>query len=517
LADEMDEMGGHDARPPKPPDLRRDRAEARSFLRRAFETLPWLPVIGFGGVVAYVGWLSMPWPLIHDAPIMHYIAWRISEGAVPYRDLFDMNFPGVYLLHLLALKTFGAGDAGWRVFDLLWLGLASSLIVALARPWGRLAAVGGALFFAAYHLGGGAWQAGQRDFLLCPFLLTGALDVVLWRERGRGWMLGLAGLAIGAGVTIKPHAMLFGLALIPLVLVAAPRGRRGLASATLIGGVLVVPFAVVWWLAAIGGLEAWREIVSGYLVPFYSRLGRSASWTVYRWALWPAIAGVFALSIGHALASRRLSFRHAVVLIGLGYGLVHYVAQGKGWEYHLEPLAAFAAVLLCSEVAAVLRSRPIVIGAPLIAGLAILAVLLGRTGTLNAEANWIWDKERQVRLLTEDLGGRLRPGDLVQVLDTTDGGVHALLRLGVVEPTRFLYDFHFFHDTDQPVIRALRAELMAGLDLSPPRFVVLFRRGWPSGSERRIDDFPELARRLRGDYVTILRPAYVLYAKRDGS
>ena len=105
----------------------------------------------------------------------------------------------------------------------------------------------------------------------------------------------------------------------------------------------------------------------------------------------------------------------------------------------------------------------------------------------------------------------------MQVLDTTDGGVHALLRLSVVEPTRFLYDFHFFHDTGQPVIRGLRAELMAGLDLSPPRFIVLFRRGWPSGGEERIADFPELARRLKDGYVPILRPAYILYAKRDGT
>ena len=478
----------------------------------------WALVAGLAGVVVYVGWLSLPWPLIHDAPIMHYIAWRISQGAVPYRDLFDMNFPGVYVLHLFVLRTLGASDEAWRLFDVLWLGLASFLVAALARPWGRLAAVGGALFFAAYHLGGGAWQAGQRDFLLCPFLLTGALGVVLWRERGAGWALWLAGLAVGAAVTIKPHAMLFavGLALLVLVTprVGAPRWR---APAMFMGGVLLAPLGVVWWLAAIGGLEAWREIVFGYLLPLYSRLGRSASWIVYRWSLWPAIASTLALSIGHLLVSRRLTFRHAVALVGLGYGLLHYVGQGKGWEYHLYPLAAFAATLLFSEVAAVLRARPLALGVPLIASLAILDVLLGHTGTANAEGNWIWDKERQVRLLTEDLGPRLREGDRVQVLDTTDGGVHALLRLSVVEPTRFLYDFHFFHDTGQPVIRALRAELMTGLDLSPPRFIVLFRRGWPSDNERRIADFPELAHRLREDYVTIMRPAYILYAKRDGS
>ena len=478
----------------------------------------WAVVAGLAGVVLYVGWLSLPWPLIHDAPIMHYVAWRIGQGAVPYRDLFDMNFPGVYLLHLVVLKTLGAGDGAWRLFDLLWLALASLVIAALAAPWGRLASVGGALFFAAYHLGGGAWQAGQRDFLLCPFLLAGALAVARWHERREHRAVLCGGLALGAGLTIKPHAAVFALALTVLVLATRPAGRsRWSAPAMFTGGLLVVPLAVVSWLAVIGGLGAWREIVFDYLLPLYSRLGGPDSWTVYRWSLWPAIALALALSIGHALAWRRLTFRHAVVLIGLGYGLLHYVGQGKGWEYHLYPLAAFAAVLLFSEVAAVLAARRVLVGVPLIAGLAVLVALLGHTGAVTAKANWIWDKERTVRGLTYDLEGLLRSGDVVQVLDTTDGGVHALLRLGLVQPTRFLYDFHFFHDTDRPIIRALRAEFVAGLDLSAPRFVVLFRRGWPSGGEARIKGFPELARLLAERYIAVPRPDYVLYAKRDGS
>ena len=164
----------------------------------------WVVVAGLVVVVGYVGWLSLRWPLIHDAPIMHYIAWRIGDGAVPYRDLFDMNFPGVYLLHLAVLRTLGAGDIAWRVFDQAWLTLTSLTIAALAAPWGRLAAVGGALFFAAYHLGGGAWQVGQRDFLLCPFLLLAALGVVRWGER-RDWItLVLGGLVLGTGATINP-------------------------------------------------------------------------------------------------------------------------------------------------------------------------------------------------------------------------------------------------------------------------------------------------------------------------
>src|SRR5262245_7795491 len=78
-------------------------------------------VAAYAAVAAWLLVGSLRWPLIHDAPIMHYIAWRIGNGAVPYRDLFDMNFPGTYLIHLAALRVFGAGDPGWRAFDLAWL------------------------------------------------------------------------------------------------------------------------------------------------------------------------------------------------------------------------------------------------------------------------------------------------------------------------------------------------------------------------------------------------------------
>src|SRR5215467_9359935 len=128
-------------------------------------------LLALAGLAARLLWLSRHWPLVHDAPIMHYLAWRITEGAVPYRDFFDMNFPGVYLLHLGVLRTLGPGDAAWRVFDLGWLAVTAVSIVALARPWGVVASAGGALFFAVYHLASGPWQTGQRDFLLCPFLL----------------------------------------------------------------------------------------------------------------------------------------------------------------------------------------------------------------------------------------------------------------------------------------------------------------------------------------------------------
>src|SRR5207237_3735128 len=150
---------------------------------------------------------------------------------------------------------------------------------AFAAPWGRLASSAGALVFATYHLAGGAWQSGQRDFVLCAFLLLSALGVVRGLEHGRWASLGWSGAALGAGITVKPHAALFAGALAAVVAVAVARACGLLtacgATAVFLAAAAVAPLAVLAWLAAAGGLSAWYEIVTGYLVPLYSRLGRT--------------------------------------------------------------------------------------------------------------------------------------------------------------------------------------------------------------------------------------------------
>jgi hypothetical protein len=108
----------------------------------------------------------------------------------------------------------------------------------------------------------------------------------------------------------------------------------------------------------------------------------------------------------------------------------------------------------------------------------------------------------------------LAPGDKVQVFDTTAGGVHALLRLGVRQPTRFLYDFPFFHDVDHPTIRALRAELVRDLEARPPALIVLFEQGWPAGGYERFAGFPGLAERLVGYDLVQAGPGYRIHAQR---
>src|SRR5438874_7812525 len=211
-----------------------------------------LLLAGFGGFAMLLAWRSLPWPLIHDVALMHYVAWRIGEGAIPYRDLFDMNQPGTYLIHLAVLRALGGGDLAWRLLDLGWLAAIAGAIAVFAAPWGALASAAGALLFATYHLAGGTWQAGQRDFLLCLFLIVGALGVVRWLERGRLVSLVWSGAALGAGISVKPHAALFAGALAAVVAIAAApacgAATAGAASAVFVGALAVAPLPVLGWL-----------------------------------------------------------------------------------------------------------------------------------------------------------------------------------------------------------------------------------------------------------------------------
>ena len=478
-------------------------------------------VAGFGLLVVILFVLSLPWPLIQDAPVMHYIAWRIGEGDVPYRDLYDINQPGVYVLHLALLRTLGAGDGAWRAFDLAWLAATAGTAALLAARWGAVAAAGAALAFAAYHLAGGAWQAGQRDFLLCAFLLAGALGVARWLERQAGaWGLAGAGLALGAALGLKPYAVLFAGALGLVVLVAAARRCDAAGALRSIGayvaGTVAVPAALVIWLALAGGLRAWADVVFGYALPVYGHLGRSAPWLGHRWLGWIPLGVAAVGGLVAAVATRRADTRHFVAAVGIVYGLAHYVGQAKGSEYHLYPLAAFVCVLAFSALTPAPTAPRAWLGVGLAVTLAVALVLLTAKGLEASDAPWIWDKERRVRVLVDDLGRGLAPGDTVQVLDIADGGLHALLRLHVRQPTRFLYDVFFFHEPERPVVRAMRAEFIAALEARPPRFIVLMR-GWPSGDYDRIRAFPALAELLARRYdVVVTREGHRLYAKRAG-
>lgn len=465
-------------------------------------------------LVLLLAWRSLPWPLIHDAPLMHYVAARMAAGDVPYRDLFDMNLPGTYALHGLLVSLAGPGDGAWRAFDLAWLGLTVSAFYIYGRSLGVVGALFGAALFAAYHLAAGPVEAGQRDYLIILPLLVAAHLLVSHLEGGEGArrLVG-AGILLGGAVLLKPTPLL--LAGLWGLWAAGVAFKRGESPAQVLGWIMVggvLPLVAAGaWLVHVGAFAAFGEVFGSYVLPLYSKVGRSG----LRGFLSPRHLMYLGLLVGLAVGAAGLAHRagglgvrRVALLVGMGYGLVHYAAQGKGWGYHLMPMAAFACALVGAGV------RPASEGGRWSRHLLWAAgtLLLVATGAKGLRGGGIGPEVARrtlgVRALEQELGPCLVGGGTVQVLETAQGGIHALLRLGARQPTRFIYDFVFLHDVDAPYIQGLRAELIAGLEAHPPACVVLSERGWPSGGYERYAGFPAL--------MAFIERGYALRADLDG-
>jgi len=490
-------------------------------------------LVASAGLALYLVWRSLSWPLIHDAPLMHYVAWLITQGAVPYRDVFDMNLPGVYLVHVAVIKTLGEGSVAWRLFDLGWLAATAAALWGFCRRMGDdWSGLGAALLFILYHLAGGAWRAGQRDFLLALLLVLAAWGVARSWETGETLVpLAWGGLAAGAGIMIKPHVAAFWLACAPIVILGASRARRSAVAAVAVwtGAGLAVPVLVLGWLAMRGGLGAFADITTGYVLPLYSRVGGEPIWQVmrwhaYGWQIWICLVALALLGAAQRIPAP-YGIRRALAVLGAVYGGWHFTSQGKGWEYHLYPLAVFLCVLGSMALAPASRATAsrwnVAPGLSRAASLAVLVVVvafLGLKGADAADAPWIAAKERRVSALVRDLEPLVGPGGTVQVMDVTEGGIHALLRLHLREPTRFLYDFHFFHDEGDPRIQALRAEFSRGLETRPPVAVVIFRDTWRRAGYARLEALPAVTRLLQTDYrLAVEGDGYRIYAQRSRS
>jgi hypothetical protein len=270
-------------------------------------------------------------------------------------------------------------------------------------------------------------------------------------------------------------------------------------------------------------------VLTGYVLPLYSQVGRVPMWQAFGWyrlgwASWALMGGLALLALVPP-APAGSEARRALAIVGAGYGWLHFHLQGKGWEYQLYPLALFVCALapfaLRGIAADPRHRRPFVVAGTRAVALALLTAaiaVLGVKGVEALEAPWIAAKTRLVARLTGDLARVAPAGAPVQVMDVTEGGVHALLNLGRRQPTRFIYDFHFFHHEADPRIRALREEFVAGIAAGRPAAVVVLKDTWNRAGYERLRSWPELAGLLDAGYaLAVDGDGYRIYAKRAGS
>jgi len=488
--------------------------------------------LGSIAVIAATVWVSLRWRVVtHDAVLMHYVAWGMLHGLVPYRDMFEINYPGTYVVHWGILALPGNMDLNWRLFD---LGMLASIIGAmklLLRGRGNWAFIFAGISFALWYLGKGSWFVGERDTMVGALELMALVPLIraLEQPQPRLWPVLLSGALFGLACMIKPTVActLFFVAAYALYAVRSSGIAPGRCFALLAAGAagVVIPgIATAAWLWSIGGLQAFIDLQIHYVLPVYSRYGGSTmpivalGRIVYEPVVLFLVVVGAVVGVGSLLSDRRPPVSVGLLTMALIGGLVHLAVQRKGFVYHMVPAVAAGTVLSFWHFQRLALSRRMWNSSLAIGVLCWLMITASR-----GCANQIMKQRRgtppgAVAGIIETLRPRLRPGDTLQPLDTNWGAAEVLLRLGLRMPTRQIYDFPLLDYATVPFIQQLRQEFMQDFESHPPRFVLVSKTTWAAYDFNRLQKFPALTRYLQQHY-TILKSddEYRLYERKSAS
>jgi hypothetical protein len=432
-----------------------------------------LPVLA---ATAWLLWRSLDWPLVGDAAIFHFIANQFLMGAVPYRDIVDINMPLIYGIHAAIILIGGMSDIAWRAFDLGASAIMCAVILMLVRPVGLAAAILAALVMLATHLSLGAYAAGQRDFLVAILAVAAAWTSALATEdpERRRVYVGAVGAVTMIAATMKPTALL--LVFLPALTIVRLQWRDVAWIAT---GAACVGFLVFGTLWALGGLGAFIAMLSD-LLPRYASLDSPTITTMLRTCLWLAPMAGLAIPAVLSIASPKPARVRAMMGV-TAFGLIHLLVQRKGYFYHVYPLGAGLACWGSWSLAALPARRALV----------CLILIVSTFGWFVVQASSRVEKHPELRAasaMQAALESRLPPGARVQVLDSDRGALLAMARAGMRQATAHIQWFSLVLAEDR-----VRTEFLAALEADPPAAVLLTNDFWPRrpGFES-MDDWREL-------------------------
>ena len=471
-------------------------------------------------VVSFVAY-TWRWPLVGDAPLMHYVVFLIDHGQVPYRDIVDINMPGTYVIQGMVIHLFGGGSLAWRLFDFALIGVAALAMVAIALPYDWFAGGFAAATFMLIHGRDGLIQLGQRDLMSTVLLLLGyaVLFHALRAEQQnqhRVWGVMLFGLCAGFSSTVKPTALLLGPALLILAAIALKRRKRPFLLPLTCGAIcLVLPWVgALAFLAHDHGLHAFLKIVFG-LIPDHAGLRRRSAGYLLLHAISSVILPLVLLWL--PLAYFRKSWRTwegAALLTGIAFGLLSFYLQGKGYPYHRYLSEALLLLLAGIDFTATLRTKDRwrTVTHPLaLAGLAYGVLVIGLGSMLHA-IHLDWRNQEFDTMLQADLnqlgGEQLSTG--IQCLDMAAGCLNTLYRMKLVQTTGFLYDCYLLTPGGGHTAEEYRREFWREINTKPPKvFVVTSHQCGLTPMNYRYD-----ALRQWPAFDAFLAAHYVVYADR---
>lgn len=446
-------------------------------------------------------WLASANRLGSDPTLMLYLGWIVDQGAVPYRDLFDVHPPGAFFTYLAVGRLTNYSDVNGQAFGLAWLAANTVALGLLLRRFGIAVAIIGAcaaaIAIVPFTL--------QRAVFLLP-VLTATLWLLAARQPRRFEAV-LIGAGFGLAVTIRPQ---LGIGLVPIAVFLwrhrTSRRDGWLHLAALSAGCAVPLLVAGVYLVLTGAADPFWSIVSGYW-PLYAQLPVEESLAIrakrgaYEWL--PLLLGVCLAGWSLGRPSARPTAHHRLhgLLVGLALAYFAYVPFTANFlDYHwlLFFWCAWPAVVIGAS-----QQRP-------------GAWRLGEAATMAAVAAMMWSSQiqnrggisagvgpmspvlRQADALTAYLD-QLPAETSIQAIDWVNGSARAMLNARREPATSFVYTSPLWHDTETSYTGTLRDRFISEFDTAEPDVVLQFK-------ELRQQFFPgeapflRLRERLRTEY-----------------
>ena len=474
---------------------------------------------------------SWHWPLVGDAPLMHYVVFLMEHGLAPYRQIVDLNQPGTFAVEAAVMALFGKGALAWRVFDLLLLGATGVAMAAICRddrPWAWFPALFAAVTFALIHGRDGLIQLGQRDLLMATLLAAAyalLFQVVRSVNRERYGLSLAAGLCLGAAASVKPDAVVLAPVLLGLIAFELRHRRWKLHLGAACAGVLLPLLASFVFLLREHALAAYVELMV-HLAPYHASTWRLSPRELLVGAVSSVMLPLFCLWVPVFVMERRWRwFEDRLLLAGFLFGVFSFYLQGRGYPYHRYPSEVFLLLLAGIAFTDALRPRTVPVvqtsrsrssrlilqgcaGAGLVFG---ALVVVPRSLVQVIHFDWHHDAFQQaLRADLTSLGGSGLNGQ-VQCLEMAGGCITTLYGMQLVESSGFLYDCYLYPTEDQAVAHTAEREryrraFMSAFLAHPPRALVVSSDecGPPDFQYRKLARWPWLDAYL-GDHYRLVR------------
>jgi hypothetical protein len=300
-----------------------------------------------------------------DQGIFQYIAWALSQGAVDYRDIRDVNGPLIHWIHQVFLMLGGESEVRFRTLDLLVSCFVfASFGASLARE--RSLKVSAALLALVLLLGQYVrylwWDLAQRESF-CDWFVLGAASLLIGkRSRTRD---ALAGALLMLSAFGKPTYAIF-LLFAGVSILWASRSTKALLSLrssakallSLGAGAVVAGTTVLLALQIKGSLSAFVQIylVDARVMYAYIWPNTPRELLAFVWVRTPLLIGALAVAIGSlALWANVLPKRALfIVLMPVG-GAVSLFVQKKGFPYHAHPVTAGASAIVLTVLVSLFK------------------------------------------------------------------------------------------------------------------------------------------------------------------